>query len=243
MKKVLDFLKPILEKINSNPSRRNTVLTFVAIILTVCIAVSIINIIKTSNKNEILESGARIVVDCGIRVGFVVDKNFSVEEIYACEKKYEKYIKEIKYETDFVKAATHVLNCALDERYIYNVDYYALFYSVESKNPDMYQEAYVQLNDFVKEDGIALDQVTYCGVAITEYEPKIQRIAKRNKVPYSVAYACIELENANESLSARKLMKQEMYLISQLANNANGKDGNYFPRFLDEISRKNLSAL
>lgn len=230
-------------KLKLPKGRKKTLLIIISMFLAVCICLSIISYVKSSKSQEIYEKGARIVIDCGIRVGFVVDEDFVVSEIYACNKKYEKYIKEIEYETDFVIAATHVFNAALEASLMYNVDYCVVLASIESKNPEMYARAYTELNDNVKEDGIGMDRICYAGIAITEYDSEIQKIAKRNRVPYSVAYVCTELEKANEGLSAKKLMKYDIHTLSQLANNANGKDKDYFYNFLAELSQKNLAKL
>lgn len=240
MNKIVEYFNGLKAKINLKIKHKKAIITVTAFVLAICILVSVISFVKSFKTPEMFESDARIVVDCGIRVGFVVDENFIVSEVFACEKKYEKYIEDIRYESDFVKAITHVFNHAQAENYVYNVDYFAVLASIETKNPKMYEMAQVWIHDEVMVR-IGMEQIYYCGVAITEYDPKIQRLANRNKVPYSVAYVCLELEKANEGLSAKKLMKEELYIISQLANNANGKNRNYFWSFTDEISRKNLA--
>lgn len=233
MNKIIDLIK----------NNKKIVVAALAIILVISIIISVVSYILSGRSPVMPQEGARVIIDCGIRVGFVVDKNFVVEEVFACEKKYEKYIRDITYEDVFANAVIEVFNYAMDERYLYNVDYYAVFVSVESKNPEMYSGIYTQINDIVMEDGMGMDHIGYCSVAITEYDSKIQRTANRFNVPYGLAYACLELETANESLSASKLMKEEFYIISQLANNANGKNKNYCWTFLDEISRRNLNSL
>lgn len=244
MEKIKNFFYNVKEKIKASPNKKKYILMVVANVLVICILVVTVSLIKTSKTHEVLEEGARIEIDCGIRVGFVVDKDFVVEEVYACDEVFEPYIEEIKYETDFVKCATHVFSIALDRGYMQNVDYWSFLASIETKNPDMYERAYIQLNDNVKEDGINMSEISYGLVAITEYDSKIQRIANKNNVPYGVAYVCLELKKANDGLpSAEELMKEPIYIISQMANNQNGKDKNYFSNFLFELSQKNLKAV
>lgn len=235
MNKIIDLIK----------NNKKIVIAALAIILAISIIISVVSYILSGRSPVMPRDGARVIIDCGIRVGFMVEPSgydLAVTEVFACDKKYEKYIKDITYETDFIECITHVLNYAVADGYIFNVDYCSVLVSVETKDPEIYDLALILVNDEVMVRN-QMEQIYCCGIAITEYDPKIQRLANRKKVPYSVAYVCTELEKANEELSANKLMKEEMYIVSQLANNANEKDKNYFWRFLGELSQKNLANI
>ena len=127
MNKIVEYFNGLKAKINLKIKHKKAIIKVTAFVLAICILVSVISFVKSFKTPEMFESDARIVVDCGIRVGFVVDENFIVSEVFACEKKYEKYIEDIRYESDFVKAITHVFNHAQAENYVYNVDYFAVF--------------------------------------------------------------------------------------------------------------------
>ena len=238
MNKIIDFIK----------RNKKLVVAALAIVLAISITISIVSYINSGKSPVIPRSGARIIIDCGARVGFMVElieneqgeEDFLVTDVFACEKKYEKYIEDITYEESFIECITHVLNYAMNDGHIFNADYCSVLVSVESKDPQMYPLALILVNDEV----LACNQmgkIYCCGIAIAEYDTDIQRLANRKNIPYSVAYVCTEFEKDSESLSAKKLMKYKLYEISQMVNNANGRDRNYFWRYLTKLSEKNLA--
>ncbi len=239
----LSFKVDVMKKFSINLDKKHKiiVMSVMALILVASIVLAIVAFVIPPKTPELSDTGARLVLDCGIRVVFEVDDEFNVKSVSACEKKYEKYIEDINPEMDLTACIYHIFGYAIDEGYIDNSIYSSVLVSTESGNTQLYDNSIIGVNDIMSEN--MMEQIYCYGIAITEYDPEIQRTANLNNVPYSIVYICKMLEENNEGLSAKELMKYSFSEIVQMANNANGGDRNYMYHFLTDLTEQNVKMV